>query len=350
MVNNVSSAKRTWRSLLSELLGADVEPDAAPATDQWDDLLRVAGHKFALLFKQRADTASIAGSLEQIQVRRQGLPRGFQPLVVVGHMGDRGRELCTKAGQDWIDLAGNASITHIPRLRILVSGRPPLRKPMPRRSNVFATKSSRVAHWLLLHPEGAQTSAAIAQATGVDKGQLSRIMSRLEEMRLVRRTSEGISVPKPELLLEAWREAYQPPSKHILKGVIPSRSGEETMGLAARMMKSMGVRHAFGGLGAAWLLDGFADFRLVTCYMAGTIDPALLKNAGFLESERGANIWLMQEADDVAFLGSRIMNKVEVVSPWFAYVDLSIHPERSQEAADHLREHTLMREASDASR
>lgn len=350
MVNDISSAKRTWRSLLSELLGAGVEPDAAPAVDPWDDLVRAAGHKFALLFKQRADTATIAGSLEQIQARGPVLPRGFQPLVVVGYMGDRGKELCAKAGQDWIDLAGNASITHIPRLRIVVSGRPPLQKPAPARSNAFATKSSRVAHWLLLHPEGPHTSGAIAQATGVDKGQLSRILSRLEEMRLVRRTSEGISVPKPELLLDAWREAYVAPSKHIVKGVIPSRSGEETMRLLARMMKSMGLRHAFGGLSAAWLLDGFADFRLVTCYVSGTIDPTLLKEAGFLETERGANIWLMQEADEVALLGSRVVDGVEVVSPWFAYVDLSIHPERSQEAADHLREHILMQETTNASR
>lgn len=350
MVNNSNSKTRTWRSLLSEHLGADVEPDMAPVTEDWDDLLRVGDHKFALLFKLRADTASIAGSLEQIQSRRKSLPRGFRPLIVVGHMGERGRELCAKAEQDWIDLAGNASITHIPRLRIVVTGRPPLQKPMQRQSNVFATKSSRVAHWLLLNPQGPHTSGAIAQATGVDKGQLSRILSRLDEMRLVRRTAEGISVPKPERLLEAWREAYVPPSKHILKGVIPSRFGEETMHLLARMMRSMGLRHAFGGLSAAWLLDGFADFRLVTCHVAGTIDPALLKEAGFLETERGANIWLMQEADEVAFMGSSTVNKVQVVSPWFAYVDLSIHPERSQEAADHLREHILMPEAIDASR
>jgi hypothetical protein len=67
----------------------------------------------------------------------------------------------------------------------------------------------------------------------------------------------------------------------------------------------------------------------------------LLKKIDFFETESGANVWLMQEADEVVFQGAEERGQLCVASPWFTYVDLSAHPERSKEAAAHLRENIL---------
>jgi hypothetical protein len=118
------------------------------------------------------------------------------------------------------------------------------------------------------------------------------------------------------------------------------------MEILAESLGSTGQRHVFGGLAAAWSWDPFADFRVTTCYLAGTADRDLLKMIDFFETDNGANVWFMQEADEVAFQGSEKRGQFSVASPWFTYVDLSAHPERSKEAAAHLRESILkLREA-----
>lgn len=308
---------------------------------RWDDVVECAGYRFAVEYKIRSDAASIAGALEQVRRRRPALAKGTSPLLVVDLMGERGRQICEREGVDWIDLAGNASITHVPRMRILVEGKLPAHKSVGRKRNAFATKSSRVAHWLLLHQGRVASQREIAEGTGVDKGQLSRVLSRLEELQLVRRGGDGVSLLKPRVLLEAWRESYALPTRNVLRGVFPSRSGEESIKVISGLMKSMNAKHAFGGLAAAWLLDGFADFRITTCHVEGVIDPLALKEIGFVESARGANLWLIMHADAVALMGARRIRGTQVASPYFTYVDLAAHPERSREASEHLLEHAI---------
>jgi hypothetical protein len=252
-----------------------------------------------------------------------------------------GGALCEREGIDWLDLSGNARITRPPRTRIIVEGRAPASRPRGRQRDLFATKSSRLAHWLLLNADQAHSHQQLVEATGLDKGHLSRLLSRMEELRLISRQGGGIRLTRPDVMLDAWRESYKPPCGQILKGVVPSRSGQETMERVGSAMEASGIRHAFGGLAAAWAWDGYADFRLATCYLEGGASADLLRDIGFVETERGANLWLMAEADRVALLGRQQRNGVCVASPWFTYADLLIHPERAADASSHLRQHVL---------
>ena len=277
--------------------------------------------------------------MEKLRPRLKSLPKGTHPILVVNKMGSTGSDICERERIDWLDLAGNATITHVPRTRIIIQGMEPTSRPRGRKSNIFATKSSHVAHWLLLHPDELHTNGQLAEVTGLDKGHLSRMLARLEELRLIRRDGDGgIRLAKPAVLLDAWAEMYEPPCGRVPKGVIPSRSGQETMEMLAEVLGSRRQRHVFGGLAAAWSWDPFADFRITTCYLAGTAGPELLKKIDFFETDNGANVWFMQEADEVVFQGAEERGQLCVASPWFTYVDLSAHPERSKEAAAHLRE------------
>jgi hypothetical protein len=346
-----AEAHLVWRHLLQQLLDGPIEavaPSDVPwdSNSPWDDMITCRGHLLAIEYKVRSDTASLLAVLERIRLRRSGHPNAAHPLLVVNHMGPTGRDLCERAGMDWLDTAGNASITHLPGLRIVVEGKKPYTRTRGRKSNVFAPKSSRVAHWLLLHREGTHSQKAIVDGTQIDKGHLSRILVRMEELRLIRRTKGGITLVNPAVMLDAWREAYEPPCRKILKGVIPSRSGMETVETLGSHLSSAQKRYAIGGLSAAWLLDSFSDFRLTTCYVDGSISNSLLKDINFIETERGANVWFMESADEVAFLGLEWRGELSVTSPWFTYVDLLQQPERSKEAADHLRESMLQLEES----
>jgi hypothetical protein len=101
-------------------------------------------------------------------------------------------------------------------------------------------------------------------------------------------------------------------------------------------------RYAFGGLGAAYLWGAQGDFHLVTCYLEGKLSAQLKRKLGFVELDGdAANVWIMEYADQVAFLGSERRLQTQVASPVFAYVDLVIHPEGAEEAAVHLRKSAL---------
>ena len=138
-------------------------------------------------------------------------------------------------------------------------GRPP---------NVFASKSSRIARQLLLHPQRFQTQAELARQTGLGDGYVSKIVRRLEQEQYLDANDEGAVRPRdPNLLLDAWHDAYDFNRHRIIKGHVPARSGDELLQRIVKSLSREKLEYAATGLSAAWLLTNFAAFRLVTVYV-----------------------------------------------------------------------------------
>jgi hypothetical protein len=256
-------------------------------------------------------------------------------------MGPAGRERCEEAKVGWLDLSGNAHLV-APGLRVKIDGQPNRYKSPGRPSNAFAPKSSRIARWLLLHPKETMTQREIATATEMDEGFTSRIVARLEEDELITRDAGGgIRVRDSDLLLDAWSERYNFSKHQILRGHVSARSGEAQVRGMAEVLAKKRDRYAATGLAAAWLLNRFAGFRIVTIYLAEPPEPPLLAKLGFRESERGANTWLVVPNDEGVFHGTSDRDGVRCVHPVQAYLDLKEHPERAKEAAEQLRKDLL---------
>lgn len=138
-------------------------------------------------------------------------------------------------------------------------------------------------------------------------------------------------------LLEGRLEAYTTPDGNLQKGVIPSKSGQQTMMALEKRLRVARGRFAFSGLGAASAWGGSADDHLATCYLDGKLSAQLKRKLGFVELDGdGGNVWIMEYADEVAFLGSERRLQTQVASPILTYVDLAIHPEGAKEAAAHV--------------
>ncbi len=266
-----------------------------------------------------------------------------QPPLVLEDGDTSGAALHYAQEVDWQELTeGTASIINRPQVHVIIAGTKPEKQTPGRKKNLFAPMSSRVVHWLLLHPGKQWTARELGKATGVDSGHLSRILARLCERELIQREGRTILLPHTALLLEAWREAYAPPCENILKGVIPSKSGQQTMSALEKRLRAARRRYAFSGFGAAHLWGGQTDFHLVTCYLEGKLSTQLKRKLRFVECEEdAANIWVMEYADQVAFLGSERRLQTQVASPVFTYVDLAIHPDGAEEGAAQLRESVL---------
>ncbi|MEW6777931.1 MAG: type IV toxin-antitoxin system AbiEi family antitoxin [Bdellovibrionota bacterium] len=370
-------ARREAPKLLEKVTGLPVRVEEAPnrkrGVEGPDFALRAGDYTFLVEVK----SSSAAGPVDlAVQHLKKLLPKGRKntiPLLVVPYMGNTGWAKCLEADVSWLDLSGNARIK-APGLIIGLQVYPNRFKGKGRPSTAFAPKSSRVARWLLLHPQAPVTQREIARSTGLGEGFVSRIVARLsEEGYVVRMGADGegegdgtgfgggsapgagegdgsgdghsrslpLRVRDPALLLGAWREAYDFSKHQIIAGHIAARSSEQLLHDLTRAFSKGKIPYAVTGLAGASLYSRFAQYRLVTVYVSAFPEDEFLKKIGFRAEEQGANVWLVIPNDEGVFAGSQEREGIRCVSPLQVYLDLKGHPERAAEAAAELRHEFL---------
>jgi hypothetical protein len=329
--------------VLADLLGSSPKKirSQAAAANGYDYSISVPDHRFLVKYKKSASAGPLAVAVDHLKKCVGGNQDKGLPLIVVPFMGQVGRELCDKSDISWLDLSGNAKII-APGLRIRVEGRPNKFTDRGRPPNIFAAKSSRVARQLLLNPKQSQTQAELARQTGLGDGYVSKIVRRLEQEQYLNINSDGGVRPRdPDLMLDAWLDAYDFTRHRIIKGHVPTRSGDELIQRTAKSFSREKLEYAATGLSAAWLLTNFAAFRLVTLYVPEMPSRSFLKQIEFSDEPKGANLWLVIPDDEGVFHGGQKHGGIECVSPVQTYLDLKAQPERAKDAAVELRRKLL---------
>jgi hypothetical protein len=267
------------------------------------------------------------------------------PVLVVPFMSPAGAEAANRARLNWIDLSGNAHI-RAENLHIWIQGRPNEMRSRGRPSSPFAPKSARVTRTLMLDPRRWWLQKDLVAATGLDDGNVSRIVRRLDNEFLLERHERRLRPRDPDVLLDAWAQDYRFDRHDIVLGHF-SGSGIDNARMIAERLESLGIHHAFTGLPAAWVMDQYARFRLTTVYVED--DPRVALNG--LDVRRatdGANIQIVGPDDMGIFSGERGHGGLNCVSTIQVYLDLLQLPERALEAASHLRaRHLRWNDAAD---
>ncbi len=301
---------------------------------------------FICELKMTASSAAVLEAQNKLKKAQNEIGKRAVPLLAVPYMGPVGERLCAELSLSWFDLSGNANIK-VPGFRIRIEGKPNLYKKRGRPSSVFAPRSARVVRWLLVHPETRFNSEhlslrAFAKEAQVDPGLTSRILNRLEEDGYVTRDRKTglIRVLDRDRLLDDWRAHYDFGKHTIVEGHVATRSGEELLRKLGDGLGATGIDHAATGLGAAWLYTRFATFRLVTYYVAEMPENDVLKNLGFRETDRGANVWLVVPNDEGVLHNRGKGQGIYCADPLQVYLDLDAHPERAAEMAPLLRRQT----------
>ena len=301
-----------------------------------DAVLTALGRTFVVEVTRTGSAGPVAASAERATSVAERLSDSAIPLVVTAFMGTSGKDACDRVGVSWFDLSGNARIV-APAIRVIVDGQPNRFRTPGRPSSAFAPKSARVSRWLLTHVGEAFTQRDIAQETDISEGLVSRVVSRLEEERYLKRDPDGrVRVESPRLLLDAWREEYRFDKHTIIKGHLAARSGDALTRQVSELLVQREVEHAATGLAAAWQLTRFAGFRIATFYV-GEGATASLEALGFREEPRGANLCLVQPNDSGVYQGAAEHDGVRCVHPVQVVLDLNGQPERAAEAAERVR-------------
>ena len=308
---------------------------------QIDAMVKAREQTFLLEFKANSDLAAISHAIHKLRELEGQAPNAI-PLLAVRYMTDGGRKYCEDSSMSWIDLAGNARI-QAPGLYIHVEGRPNVHKQTGRPGSVFAPKSSRIARWLLTHHDSYWSQRQIAEKTSMDEGFTSRIVGRLESGGYIQRNADGnIRVSNPDLMLDAWAEEYDFFKHQVYRGHMSARSSQELLQTMPSSLTKVGWQTAATGLGAAWLYNQFAGFRIVTFYLRRgpvALLPRLNEHLpGFRNDSPGANLWLVEPNDEGVFQGVESVEGVACVHPVQVWLDLKFHPERAPEAASSLRD------------
>jgi DNA-binding transcriptional ArsR family regulator len=330
-------AKQAIPGLLSGVLERGVGPSIA--RDGWIEMRVDEPPATLAIVPARESRRSLVLDAARRAQRYAGEVIGGLPTVVVPHMTPAGIEAAESVGVGWFDLAGNAHLM-APGILLHVEGVPAnIRRP-GRPASAFAPRSARVARAMLVEPERHWTQKELIDATALAQGMVSRTLSRLTDLRLVDQDDQGrYWVPSPGDLIEAWRDEYD----YRRNEIVPAHMTGSGIGLARDLvgrLRSAEVGCALTGLPAAWLCDGFAQFRLVSVFVEGSPLRAA-ELAGLRVGEQGANVHLIRPAEDGVYYGSREIDGVRCVHPVQTYLDLSGLPERAAEAAEHLRQACL---------
>ena len=312
-----------------------------PWPSRVDAMLKAGDWTFLVEYKKQYSSESIAGVTHRLAgIARERCPQ-ISPLLVVPYMGETGRDLCRSAGINWLDLSGNAEI-HLPGLRILVLGRANKFKRRGRPKSLFAPATSRIARALLLEPEGYDSQKELAAYTDLSESWVSRSIRRLEEAGFIERENRlRLRATEAGRFVEQWRIEYDFFAHEVHRTHIAVRSGEEMLHLVSDNLAGRSIRYAATGLGAAWLYSRYAAFRTTTFFVENLPPEHDMSDWGLRRVESGSNLWLAIPNDEGVYMGMKEINGIPCVSPLQVYLDLQHHPERSEDAAEHLRSRFL---------
>jgi len=295
---------------------------------------------FVLAFKNRSDAATISLAIHQAKGYALDLSDAI-PVIVVPYMWAAGRRLCEDANLNWFDLSGNAHLD-LDGLHVHIEGKPNSFKRRGRPSSAFAPKSARIARWFLMHPDEHFHQHDLVRATGLSRGLVSRIVRRLKELNLVKLSKQGaLSLRDFDAMLDAWGEEYKFSKHRLIRGHVAARTGNAVLRQLVAGFEKAQIPYAATGLCAAWQYSEFTGFRLATLYVGQQPDLGVLKGVGFYEEKVGENVWLVVPNDEGVFHGAQSMMGIHCVHPVQVYLDLIQQPERSNEAAERLRDEFL---------
>lgn len=326
--------------LLAEL--AAIQPEFEPARGDGADLvIRLGNRVLVVEAKSNSQAGAVSAAADRAARAAREIGARAIGVVAVPFMGELGQRICREAGVGFIDLSGNVSIK-APPLLIHVEGRPNRFVPRGRPSSVFAPKSSRIARLMLLDPKRWWMQQELSESGELGAGYVSRTCKRLESERLIERNADRAVRPRDaHLLLDAWRNRYDFAAHKVVRGHLSARSGEELASRVSNALEDSKHRYAMTGLAAAWLIAPFASYRLVSVYLDASPSEELLEALKCHREERGSNLWLVRPNDAGVFQGGKNVNGVPCVSAAQVYLDLGAMPERSEEAAEHLRKERL---------
>jgi hypothetical protein len=337
------------KRLLSDVPAIEIESlDRNVRRDQQQiDLVahvRVAGrsHTIVCEVKDNGQPRYVRMALLQLQSYIRHVDSPATPLLIAPYLSPESQALCRELGVGFLDFEGNARLVFD---GVFVERRVDSKPPVARRElkSLFKPKSAQALRVLLRDPKRSWRVAALAAAARMSIGHINNVRVGLLDREWARLEPSGLLLSQPDALLDAWRDAYEPPAGDrltfytTLHGAAFDTAARGALGAADGQNNVM-----FASFSAAQWLAPYA--RVGTHYFyANQAGLGKLQQQLVLSSPiKGENVIVVRLYDDDLFRdAAEPAAGIICTRAVQTYLDLAAAGERGREAADHLRRERL---------
>jgi hypothetical protein len=273
-------------------------------------------------------------------VARQSEP--VTPVLIAPYLSAEAQDLCREYDVAYLDLEGNARLAFgtffISRQ---FAGKPAAERRELR--SLFKPKSAQVLRQLLREPTRSWKVTELSEAAGVSLGHVSNVRTALLDREWAQVSDDGVFLSKPNALLKAWRNAYEPPAgqRHGFYTTLHGSSLTDAIRALPHGSPDAG-QIALASFSAAQWLAPYGRTGTQYFYADATGLEQLRSALQLAAASKGENL-VVTVLDDHGLFRDTVepVPGVLCTSPVQTYLDLTDAGERGQEAADHLRQERL---------
>src|SRR6218665_2927394 len=298
-------------------------------------------HTLVAEVKSSGQPRHVRAALLQLKEYAQRQPEPVTPVFIAPYLSAEAQALCREYDVAFIDLEGNARLA----FSTFFVSRQVASKPVPERRelrSLFKPKSAQVLRRMLRAPGRAWRVTELAEAAEVSLGHVSNVRTSLLDREWAQLSGDGVFLSDPDGLLDAWRDAYEPPIGKRLGfyTILHGASFEDAMRKPLASM--VGGQIALASFSAAQWLASYGRTGTHYFYADEAGLEHLRSTLGLSPSSKGENVVVTVLEEPGLFLDTvEPAPDVTCTSPVQTYLDLSNAGERGREAADHLRQERL---------
>ena len=348
-IESVNELERRAAEALKALLdqipaisSTDVELEARGTDWHADILARVntGGRRHVLVCEVKSSGQPRHVRMALLQLRDYVAHSGTDaiPIFIAPYLSAKAQSLCREQGVGFLDLEGNARLVfNGVFIERLVQGKPAADRRELR--SIFKPKSAQVLRVLLRDPQRSWRVADLAVAAEVSLGHISNVRLALLDREWARVGADGLFLFEPDLLLDAWRDAYEPPSGKRLGfyTILHGSAFEEAARVSLSAANKAGAA-MFASFSAAHWLAPYARTGSQYFYADEAGADALEQGLKLSSTGKGENVVITRLQDRGLFRDTiEPAPGIVCTSLVQTYLDLASSGERGREAADHLR-------------
>ena len=296
-------------------------------------------HTLACMVESNGQPRQVRPALQRLRELVDRQNAAVTPVLAAPSLSPEARGLCKEEGVGCFDLAGNARLV----FGSIYIDRQVAAKAMPERReapSLFNARSAQVLRLILREPQRTWRVAELSELAGVSQKHVSNVRSGLLEREWAKLAGGGVQLCDPEALLDAWRDAYEPPAGE-------RRTFYTTLHGAALDSSVRSLGSAPPGSGHVALASFSAAQWLAPYGRSGThyfyVDPPGLERLRFalklFSASMGENV-VVTVVDEPGLFRDTVKPAPSIVctSPVQTYLDLFGAGERGREAAGQLRQ------------
>lgn len=296
------------------------------------------GHTLACEVEANGQPRYVRTALLRLRSDVAGLGADVTPVLIAPFLSPVAQALCREQGVGFLDLEGNMRLAFdAVFIECAVASTPAVERRGLK--SLFKPKSAQVLTVMLRDPGRSWRVAELAEAADVSLGHVSNVRNGLLDHEWGQVSQQGLFLSAPDRLLDAWREAYEPPVGRRL-GFYTTLHGGAFEEAARRTLRvgSTGGQAIFASFSAAHWIAPFARIGTQFFY-ADEQGLERLRTALVLSSPaKGENVVVTVPEDEGLFRDAVEPAPGALCSGLVrTYLDLSAAGERGQEAAKHLR-------------